>query len=319
MNRRALITGVTGQDGYYLSKLLLEKQYDVYGMIRRHQFDVDAFHSDVPDVKLIPGDLTDAASLESVIQKVKPHEVYNLGAQTHVKYSFDIPVQTALTNAIGPLYLLEALRLHSPYTRFYQASTSEMFGNSVDESGYQRETTRMEPVSPYGIAKLFAHNLVQYYRRTHQMFVVSGILFNHESPRRGLNFVTQRVVKGAVEIWRGKRDKLELGNLDARRDWGHAADYVLAMWLMLDTPVPADYVIATGITHSVRELCEHVFHQLDMDYQQHVVVDQSLLRPEEVHALCGDAVKARAVLGWTPQYSFETMMDEMVLYWKHRV
>jgi len=246
------------------------------------------------------------------LQKVQPDEVYNLAAQSHVRISFDVPVETASVTGLGVLNVLEACRLVCPNARIYQASSSEMFGNSIDEDGFQRETTLLTPVSPYGCAKVFAYNICRNYRNSYDMHISNGILFNHESPRRGSNFVTSKIVKGAVEIKVGKQKELHMGNLDARRDWGHAKDYVEAMWMMLQQDTPDDYVCATGISHSVRNVCEIVFGSLGMDYKEYVKIDEKYMRPEELHDLRGDSTKLRTELGWKPKYTFESMLKEMV-------
>jgi GDPmannose 4,6-dehydratase len=249
---------------------------------------------------------------------VKPHELYNLAAQSHVRISFDQPIYTAMSAGIGTLNLLEALRLTDPEIKFYQASSSEMFGNSSDADGFQRETTPMYPVSPYGCAKIFGYNIVRNYRHSYKMFASNGILFNHESPRRGSNFVSNKVVKAAVEIKKGLSDELVLGNLDAWRDWGHAKDYVKAMWLMLQHNEPDDFVCATGVSHSVQELVEYVFNKLSLDWRQYVKIAERYFRPEELVRLKGDASKIKTVLGWKPEISFEEMLDEMIDYWLNR-
>ena len=259
--------------------------------------------------------MTDMASLVRVLQEVQPDEIYNLAAQSHVRISFDQPLYTAQTVAIGTMNLLEVIRLITPKVKMYQASSSEMYGNSFDEDGYQRETTPMQPTSPYGCAKVFAYNLVRNYRKSYNLFTSNGILFNHESPRRGSNFVTNKVVKEAVRIKRGLTNELNLGNLDATRDWGHAKDYVKCMWLILLHDTPDDFVCATGISHSVKELCEYVFGKLDLDYKDYVGVNEKYMRPEELSDLKGDSSKARWALDWKQNYTFESMLDEMIEHW----
>jgi GDPmannose 4,6-dehydratase len=317
-NKVALITGINGQDGSYLAELLLEKGYEVWGTVKRNSVAenqtarLDAVYS---KIKLEYADLTDLASLVRVVGKIQPDELYNLAAQSHVRISFDQPLYTANTTGIGTLNVLEAVRLVSPKTKIYQASSSEMFGNSIDEDRFQRETTPMNPVSPYGCAKVFAYNISRNYRNSYGMFVSNGILFNHESPRRGTNFVTNKVCKEAVKIKLGLSNELKLGNLDATRDWGHAKDYVYAMWLILQQDKPDDFVCSTGVSHSVQELCEYVFGKLELDWKQYVKQDEKFLRPEELHDLKGDCTKLVKATGWKHEYTFESMLDEMIEYW----
>ena len=318
-NKVALITGINGQDGSYLAEFLLEKGYEVWGTIKRNSVaenQTSRLDEIYPQLlgKLQYADLTDLASLISIIQQCQPDEIYNLAAQSHVRISFDQPIYTAQATGIGTLNLLEAIRLTKPDTKMYQASSSEMFGNNIDEDGFQRETTPMNPVSPYGCAKVYSYNICRNYRNSYGMFITNGILFNHESPRRGTNFVTNKVVKTAVEIKKGLRDKLTLGNLEATRDWGHAKDYVEAMWLILQQDNPDDFVCSTGISHSVQDLVEYTFNKLDLDWKQYVTTDAKYLRPEELTDLKGDSTKLRK-LGWKPEYTFETMIDEMIKYW----
>ena len=312
----ALITGIGGQDGSYLAEFLLSIGYEVHGIVRRNSVSenqTSRLSSCYDQLKLHYGDVTDLASLITVLQKCKPDEVYNLAAQSHVRVSFDVPIETSTVTGLGALNLLEACKLICPETKIYQASSSEMFGNCIDEDGFQRETTRMLPVSPYGCAKLFAFNACRNYRNAYDMFICNGILFNHESPRRGSNFVTNKIVKGAVAIAMGEATDLKLGNLDARRDWGHAKDYVRAMWMMLQANKPKDYVCSTGVSHSVRDVCEYVFGKLGMNYNDYVVIGQKYLRPEELHDLKGDSTLLREELGWQPEYTFESMFHEMIL------
>ena len=316
--KRALITGINGQDGSYLAEFLLDKGYEVFGTLKRNSVaeNQTARLDNVYDkIKLFYADLTDLSSLISVIQKTQPDEIYNLAAQSHVRISFDQPIYTAQVTGIGTLNMLEAVRLIKPDAKIYQASSSEMFGNSIDIDGFQRETTPMYPVSPYGCAKVYSYNICRNYRNSYNMFISNGILFNHESPRRGTNFVTNKVVKEAVKIKLGLSNKLALGNLDATRDWGHAKDYVQAMWMILQLENPNDYVCATGVSHTVKELCEYVFGKLGLSYEDYVVLDEKFLRPEELNDLKGDPSKLKNDTGWEPTYTFETMLDEMIEYW----
>lgn len=323
MSKVALITGINGQDGSYLAELLLDKGYEVHGILKRNSVSENQtarikVYNQIKD-NLMYADMTDLASLNRVISKVMPDEIYNLAAQSHVRISFDQPVYTANTVAIGTLNLLEAVLNSCKTTKIYQASSSEMFGNSIDQDRFQRETTPMNPVSPYGCSKVFGYNISRNYRNSYGMFVSNGILFNHESPRRGTNFVTNKVVKEAVRIYYGQTKELRLGNLEATRDWGHAKDYVEAMWRILQLDKPDDFVCATGVSHSVRELCEYVFSSLDLNYQDYVKIDEKYLRPEELTDLKGDPTKLIQTTGWKPTYTFESMLDEMIKYWKHEL
>jgi len=316
--KKALITGINGQDGSYLAEFLLDKGYQVFGTLKRNSVaeNQTARLENVYDkIKLFYADLTDLSSLISVIQKTQPDEIYNLAAQSHVRISFDQPIYTAQVTGIGTLNVLEAVRLIKPDAKIYQASSSEMFGNSIDSDGFQRETTAMYPVSPYGCAKVYSYNICRNYRNSYNMFISNGILFNHESPRRGTNFVTNKVVKEAVKIKLGLSNKLALGNLDATRDWGHAKDYVHAMWMILQLDSPDDYVCSTGVSHTVKELCDYVFNKLGLSYQDYVTMDEKFLRPEELNDLKGDPTKLKQDTGWEPTYTFETMLDEMIEYW----
>jgi GDPmannose 4,6-dehydratase len=318
MEKVALITGINGQDGSYLAEFLLEKGYEVHGTLKRNSVSenqTSRLDEIFYKIKLHYADLTDLSSLISVVQKIQPNEIYNLAAQSHVRISFDQPIYTAQVTGLGTLNLLEAVRLINPQIKIYQASSSEMFGNSIDEDGYQRETTSMTPVSPYGCAKVFSYNICKNYRNSYNMFISNGILFNHESPRRGTNFVTNKVVKEAVKIKYGLSTELKLGNLDATRDWGHAKDYVEAMWLILQQEIADDFVCSTGISHSVKELCEYTFSKLGLNYQDWVKLDEKFLRPEELHDLKGDSTKLITITGWKPKYTFEKMIDEMIDYW----
>ena len=319
MKKTAFITGINGQDGSYLAELLLEKDYKVYGIVRRNSIaehqESRIDHLVGNGVETSYGDLLDVSSLERMISTIKPDEIYNIAAQSHVRISSDVPQFTVQTNALGVLNMLEAFKYHCPNSRFYQASSSEMFGRSVEEDGYQRETTRMDPTSPYGCAKVFGYNIVRHYRFAHKLFAVNGILFNHESPRRGSNFVTNKVVKSAVRIKQKLQDKLPLGSLDSYRDWGHSKDYVKAMHMMLNHTEPDDFVCATGVTNSVGDMCDYVFSQLDLDYKDYVTQDERYMRPEDLKYLKGDSTKLRETLGWEPEYTFETLMDEMIEHW----
>lgn len=316
--KKAFITGIAGQDGSYLAEYLLELGYEVHGIVRRnstpeHQ-ENRISHLD-GHIKTYYGDLIDYSTIYKLLEEIQPDEIYNIAAQSHVRISFDIPVFTAQSNAVGVLNMLEAYRTSCPNSKFYQASSSEMFGSSVDEDGFQRETTKMVPVSPYGCTKVFGYNIVRNYRNAYNLFASNGILFNHESPRRGSNFVTNKVVKAAVKIKLGLQKKLELGNLDAYRDWGHSKDYVKAMHMILNNSVPDDFVVATGESRSVREMCKYVFSALNLNYEDYIVQNQKFLRPEELKYLKGDCSKIKNLLGWKPEYTFESMMDEMIEHW----
>ncbi len=322
MKKRALITGIGGQDGSYLSEHLLNLGYEVHGVIRRHSVAenqdsrIGHVHS---NIKTYYGDLLDVPSLTRIVQEAQPDEIYNLAAMSHVRISFDVPSFTIQTNALGVLNMLEVYRTCAPKAKFYQASSSEMFGNSVDEDGSQRLTTPMNPVSPYGCAKVMGYNLVRHYRHAYKLHACNGILFNHESPRRGSNFVTNKVVKGAVKIKKGLQEKLELGNMDSYRDWGHSKDYVRAMHMIVNHHEPDEFIVATGETHSVRDLCETVFSKLDMDYRDYIVQNPKFMRPEELKYLRGDSQRTRDILGWEPEYTFSSMLDEMIERWQNEL
>jgi GDPmannose 4,6-dehydratase len=308
--RTALITGITGQDGSYLAELLLAKGYEVHGIVRRSStFGTQRIERIFDRLHLHYGDVTDGGAMARIVAEIEPDELYNLAAQSHVRVSFDQPHYTAEAVALGALNVLEAARA-VPCCRVYQASSSEMYGQVVETP--QREATPFRPRSPYGVAKVYAHWITVNYRESYGMHASCGILFNHESPRRGETFVTRKITRAAARIARGEQDKLYLGNLDARRDWGHAADYVEAMWLMLQEDDPDDYVIATGETHSVREFCERAFAHVGLDYRDHVEIDPRYYRPAEVDLLLGDPSKARRQLGWVPKVTFEGLVAGMM-------
>jgi GDPmannose 4,6-dehydratase len=311
MTKRALITGITGQDGSHLAELLLDKGYEVIGMVRRSStvnFERIAHIQD--RITFVPGDLLDEVSMISILQEHSPEEVYNLAAQSFVQTSFGQPVLTGEITGLGVTRLLDAIRIADPSIRFYQASSSEMFGKVVEVP--QRETTPFYPRSPYGVAKLYGHWITVNYRESYDLHASSGILFNHEGPRRGLEFVTRKISHTAAKIKLGMADELRLGNLDAQRDWGYAGDYVEAMWLMLQQDTPDDYVVSTGETHPVREFCELAFGHLDLDWEQYVKVDERFYRPAEVDLLIGSPDKAKKALGWEPKTSFPELVTMMV-------
>ncbi len=315
MQKIALVTGISGQDGSYLAEHLLELGYEVHGIVRRNSVpEHQESRIDHLGAKVHThyGDLTDTGSLSRLLREISPSLIFNLAAQSHVRVSFEIPQFTLQSNALGALNILESARSETPYAKIYQASSSEMFGDSVDDDGFQRESTPMHPVSPYGCAKLYAYHIARNYRKAYGMFVSNGILFNHESPRRGSNFVTSKVVKSACEIKLGRKEKLELGNLDSFRDWGHSRDYVRAMVKILDHSNPEDFVVATGQTHSVRELVDGVFRRLDMNYKDFVIQNPKYMRPEELQYLRGDASKIKEQLRWQPTVTFDQLIDEMV-------
>jgi GDPmannose 4,6-dehydratase len=311
VQKTALITGITGQDGSYLAEFLLSQNYRVCGMVRRSStVNFERIDHIIDDIELISGDLLDESSMMSVIREVEPHEIYNLAAQSFVQTSWKQPVLTGDTTALGVTRVLDAIRAVDPGIRFYQASSSEMFGKVQQVP--QVETTSFYPRSPYGVAKVYGHWITVNYRESYDMHASSGILFNHESPRRGLEFVTRKISHGVASIKAGKTDQLRLGNLDAQRDWGHARDYVKAMWLMLQQDVADDYVISTGETHSVREFCQVAFARVGLNWEDYVVLDERFMRPAEVDLLIGDPAKARSVLGWKPEVPFEQLVHEMV-------
>ena len=309
--KSALITGITGQDGSYLAEFLLEKGYRVYGLIRRSStVNFERISHIQRDIELLSGDLLDQKSLTSALEVSGAHEIYNLGAQSFVPVSWDQPMLTGEITGLGTTRLLEAVRSVNPKARFYQASTSELFGKAQETP--QRESTPFYPRSPYGISKLYAHWITINYRESYNMYACAGILFNHESPRRGLEFVTRKITHGVALIKLGREKKLHLGNLDARRDWGYAGDFVRAMWLMLQQEEAEDYVIATGVDRTIGDFCQAAFEHVGLDWQEHVVVDPKFFRPAEVNILLGDGTKAKEKLGWEPETSFEEMVQMMV-------
>jgi len=314
--KKALITGITGQDGSYLAELLLVKGYEIWGIMRRsssfHTGRIDHIYKDPhekPKLRLVYGDLTDGSNLSTIINEIKPDEIYNLGAQSHVRVSFDMPIYTVNTDALGTLRLLEAIRSTDKKIKFYQASSSEMYGKVIETP--QTEKTPFYPRSPYACAKVYSYWQTVNYREAYDMFACNGILFNHESPRRGETFVTRKITRAATRIKLGLQEKLYLGNLDAKRDWGYAGDYVEAIWLMLQQDKPDDFVIATEETHSVREFIEEVFQYLDLDWEKYVEIDKRYLRPSEVDLLLGDTSKAKKILKWKPKVTFKQLAQMM--------
>ena len=318
--KKALITGINGQDGSYLSELLINKNYQVHGILRRHSV---AENQDIRiknlNVKTYYGDLTDEISLLKILQKVKPDEIYNLAAMSHVGISNEIPLFTIKTNSLAVMNLLEMTKEVCPNSKLYQASSSEMFGNSIDKDGFQRLSTPMYPVSPYGCSKVMAYNLVRYYREAYNKYYCNGILFNHESPRRGSNFVTNKIIKSIVMIKKNKLKKLELGNLDSKRDWGHSKDYVRAMHLMMNYKKPDDWIVSTGETRSIRDFCKYAFNLVGLNYKDFVKQNKKFIRPLELKYLKGDSSKIRKKLKWKPEYTFESMIEEMIEYWMNKI
>lgn len=319
---RALITGIAGQTGSYLAEHLLEMGVEVHGIIRRNSTPENQENRIAhieKDIQTYYGDVNDRASIDRIMKKVKPDLIFNLAAQSHVRISFDIPESTFQTNAAGCLNVLESYKNNCPDAKFIQASSSEMFGNSKDSDGFQRETTPMHPVSPYGVSKLAAYSFVRHYRHAYKLHACNSICFNHESPRRASNFVTSKIIKGAVKIYNRKQKKLVLGNLDSFRDWGHAKDYAKAIAKIINHDTADDFVISTGITHSVRELVEYVFKYLDLDVDYYVKTDDYFKRPEELEYLKGDSIKARTTLDWKPEYNFESLIGEMIEHYFRQV
>ena len=320
--KKAFITGIAGQDGSYLTEYLLSIGYEVHGIVRRNsvpehqQSRIDFLRE---NLNIYYGDLLDVSGLERLLAKIQPDEIYNLGAQSHVRISYDIPQFTVQSNALGVINILEAYRNACPQAKFYQASSSEMFGSAVDADGFQRETTPFKPVSPYGCSKVFGFNIVHNYRMAYKLHACNGILFNHESPRRGSNFVTNKVVKGAVMIKKGLSKSLEMGNMDSYRDWGHSKDYVKAMHMIINHNVADDFVVSTGETHSVREMCDYVFTKLGLDYRDYISQNPIYFRPEELPYLKGDCSKLKQTFNWQPEYTFEALMDEMIELWMEKL
>jgi len=315
---KALITGIVGQDGSYLAEHLLDLGYEVHGIVRRNSVAENQqyrLEHKKQNLNMHYGDMLDQTSIERALTEVRPDEIYNLAAQSHVRISFDIPQFTVQTNALGVINLLESAKRLCPDSRIYQASSSEMFGLSIEADKFQRETTVMNPVSPYGCAKVFGYNVIRHYRRAYGLHACNGILFNHESPRRGSNFVTSKVVKAACMIKLGKQDVLELGNIDSYRDWGHAKDYVKAMHMIVNHTGADDFVVSTMETRSVRDMCEVVFDYLGLNYLDYVTQNPKYLRPEELPYLKGDSTKIRSTLGWKPSYTFKELMHEMIDHW----
>ena len=321
--KTAFISGITGQDGSYLSEYLVGLGYEVHGLVRRNSVPENQ-STRIKDlvknkkIKIYYGDVLDVKSIENALKLCKPNEIYNLAAQSHVRISSDIPHFTLQANSAGVLNMLEAYRKICPDARFYQASSSEMFGNSIDQKDNcsQNENTPMHPVSPYGCSKLYSYHIARHYRIGYNLFVCNGILFNHESPRRASNFVTNKIIKTAVQIKKGLEDKLELGNIDTFRDWGHSKDYVRAMHMIINHDKPDDFVVSTGETHSIKYLCEYVFNKLGLDYTKYVTQNPKFMRAQELQYLKGDCSKIKNILGWKPTYTFEEMLDEMIEHWE---
>jgi GDPmannose 4,6-dehydratase len=312
------ISGIGGQDGAYLSEHLIAQGYEVHGMIRRHsvaETENERVKHLSPKVTTHYGDMLDPSSVNRLVREIQPDLIFNLAAQSHVRVSFEMPIFTLRVNTEGALNMLEAYRIYAPHAKYYQASSSEMFGNSVEEGSYQNEKTPMHPVSPYGCSKLASFHFTQHYRRAYGLFACNGILFNHTSFRRGSKFVIPKIVMGALNVYAGKQENLTLGNLDAYRDWGYAGDYVKAMCKILGHDVPDDFVIATGENHSIREICEYVFNRLGMNYQDHILQDQKFMRADELKYLKGDAGKAQEILGWENTTAFNDILEEILEFW----
>tara|TARA_B100000212_G_scaffold295006_1_gene237925 strand:+ start:534 stop:1502 length:969 start_codon:yes stop_codon:yes gene_type:complete len=313
--KKAFITGINGQDGSYLTEHLLSMGYEVGGLVRRSSVAENQTYRInhlEKDINTYYGDLIDKSSIDKALKAFKPDYIFNLAAQSHVRLSFDMPSFTARVNSLGALNVFEAVKEICPNAKVYQASSSEMFGSCVDHDNFQRETTPMKPVSPYGCSKLYAYSIARNYRKSYGLFISNGILFNHESPRRGKNFVTAKVVKGALDIKYGKAEKLEMGNLESFRDWGHSSDYTKAMIKLLNHSEPEDIVISTGKAHSVKELCKEVFDALGLNFEDHIVINKKYFRPEELPYLQGDSKKGRELLSWEPEYTFKTLLLDMI-------
>ncbi len=317
--KKALILGASGQDGAYLSELLLSKDYEVFGFIRKHA-DRDLTKSNIGhllnDMKLFYGDITDIVSIQQAIIRSQPHEIYNLAAQSHVQVSYENPIATAQCVGMGVLNLLEAVRIHSPYSRVLQASSSEMYGNNREADGSQNEKTALIPANPYSAAKVFAHNICRNYREGYGLFVVNSIAQNHESPRRPVQFLTAKVVQAAVMISKGLINELKLGNLTSSRDFSHAKDVTKAMWMMMQHDKPDDWVVSSGVSKTVADVCEYAFSKVGLNYQDYVKLDAEFIRPEETRHLKGDSTKIRTILGWKPEYTFESLIDEMIEHYQ---
>jgi GDPmannose 4,6-dehydratase len=320
MNKKAFVTGIQGQDGSTLARYLLSLGYEVHGLLRRNSIaeHQDSRISDL-DIKTYYGDITDVSTLEKLLKEIQPNEIYNLAAMSHVKVSWDTPGYTLQTNGMGVLNILEAYRNACPTAKFYQASSSECFGLSVDEDQFQRESTDMNPTSVYGCSKVLGYNLVRHYRRAYGLFACNGILFNHTGIERSVAFAEAKIVKTACMIKLGLTDKLELGNLDSYRDFGASKDYVRAMHMILNHNEPDDFVVSTGETHSIREMCDYIFNRLNLDYKDYVSVNEKYIRPEELPFLRGDSTKIRETLGWKPEYTFESLFDEMIVHWLEKL
>lgn len=316
MKKKALIIGITGQDGSYLTEFLLSKGYEVHGLMRRASFfntqRIEHLYKEHDEIDLFTyyGDLTDASALNNLINKIKPDEIYNLGAMSQVRVSFDVPKYTLETNAIGPLNILEYIREHNPKIKYYQASSSEMFGATQDKPPFN-ENTKFKPQSPYGVAKVAAYHLTRIYREGYDLFAANGILFNHESPRRGETFVTRKITMSIAKILKGEIKELRMGNIDAKRDWGHSKDYVRAIYLIMQQEKPDDYVVSTGETHSIKEALEFCFNEVGLNWEDYVVIDKKYFRPNEVPLLLGDSSKIRK-LGWEPEYNWKSLLREML-------